>query len=77
MLKPVGLTLGPEGLFIRVAEMDKINLAESMVFLTKEPKEVLKIMGLDRRILNAGFKDNEQCQFFSTLLGSSQNYNSC
>lgn len=68
MVKPLGLTLDPEGLHIRVEEMEKTNLAGSMVLLTKEPRDVLKIAGLDKRILNEGFRENEERKFKSSTL---------
>jgi len=63
MLKPLGLTLDPEGLFIRVQEMDKVNISGSMVFLSREPKDVLKILGLGKRFPNRGFRTNEESKF--------------
>ena len=60
MIKPLGLNINPDGLHIRVKEMERTDMPGSMVFLTKEPKDVLKIFGLDRRILNAEFKKNEE-----------------
>ena len=60
MIKPLGLNINPDGLHIRVKEMERTDMPGSMVFLTKEPKDVLKIFGLDRRILNAEFKTNEE-----------------
>jgi hypothetical protein len=62
MIKPLGMNINPEGLQLRVEEMEKTDMPGSMVFLTKEPKDVLKIVGLDRRILNAEFKTNEECK---------------
>ncbi|KAF2178712.1 hypothetical protein K469DRAFT_598713 [Zopfia rhizophila CBS 207.26] len=58
MIKPLGLTLDLEGLYIRVEEMEKVKFGGSMVFLTREPKEVLMLVGLDERMLNAEFKED-------------------
>jgi hypothetical protein len=41
LIKPLGMTIDPEGLHIRVEEMDKTNLPGSMVFVSKEPRYVL------------------------------------
>jgi hypothetical protein len=60
MIKPLGMNINLEGLQLRVEEMEKTDMPGSMVFLTKEPKDVLKIIGLDRRILNTEFKTNEE-----------------
>ncbi|KAI8934626.1 hypothetical protein NX059_008319 [Plenodomus lindquistii] len=55
MLKPLGFTLDPEGLHIRMEEMEDTNFPGSMIWVSKDPKDVLKIIGLDRRLLDAGF----------------------
>lgn len=60
MVKPLGLTIDPHGLQIRVHGLEKVNLEKSMVLLSTEPKDVLQILGLNRRILNAGFKENRE-----------------
>lgn len=62
MIKPLGLTIDPEGLHVRVEGLDTVNFEKSCVPLTKEPKEVLKIVGVDRRLLDAGFRENEECK---------------
>jgi hypothetical protein len=60
MLKPVGLTLDQEGLHIRVEGLEKANWEKSFVFLTNTPKELLKIVGLDKRLIIGGFKENAE-----------------
>jgi hypothetical protein len=62
MIKPLGLTTNLDGLFLRVDGLDKVNAEKSMVFLTREPKDVLRVVGLDRRILSAGFRENDECE---------------
>jgi hypothetical protein len=59
MVKPLGLTIDPEGIHIRVEEMDETNFPDSMVWISKDAKDALRIVGLDRRVLNAGFKTKE------------------
>ena len=59
MAKPLGLTIDPEGLHIRVEEMEQMNFPGSMVWVSKEPYDVLRLLGLDRRIVNAGFQTKD------------------
>lgn len=63
MMKPLGLTLDQEGLYVRVEGLEKVNWEKSFVFLTNKPKEVLKIAGLDKRLLIGGFKENTDRKF--------------
>lgn len=58
--KPLGLTINPDGIHIRVEEMEETNFPGSMVFLSKEPKDVLAIMGLDWKFLWGGFESREE-----------------
>jgi hypothetical protein len=60
MIKPLGLTSDTHGLNIRVEGLEGADLEKSMVFLTKDPKAVLKIVGLDRRMKDGGFKTNDE-----------------
>jgi hypothetical protein len=55
MVKPLGLTIDPEGLHIRVEEIEETNFPGSMVWVSKDPRDMLRITGLDRRIIDAGF----------------------
>lgn len=59
MLKPLGLTSDINGLHIRVEGLEKVSFERSMVWLTKDPMTVLKIVGLDRRMKDGGFKTND------------------
>ncbi|KAI4910581.1 hypothetical protein J4E85_011398 [Alternaria conjuncta] len=60
MVKPLGLTMDPEGIHVRVEEMEETNFPGSMVWVSKDPKDALRIVGLDWRILNGGFKTKEE-----------------
>lgn len=60
MMKPLGLTIDPEGFHIRVEEVEETNFPGSMVWMSKDPRDVLKITGLDRRIVDAGFKTKNE-----------------
>jgi hypothetical protein len=67
MVKPLGLTIDPEGLHIRVEDVDKTNFSGSMVWISREPRDILGIMGLDRRILDAGFKTKDESECSATV----------
>ncbi|KAI4641441.1 uncharacterized protein J4E79_011648, partial [Alternaria viburni] len=60
MVKPLGLTMDPEGIHVRVEEMEETSFPGSMVWVSKDPKDALRIVGLDWRILNGGFKTKEE-----------------
>jgi hypothetical protein len=60
MVKPLGLTIDPEGLHVRVEEIEATNFPGSMVWVSKDPRDVLRITGLDRRILDAGFEMKDE-----------------
>jgi hypothetical protein len=62
MLKPLGLTIDPEGLHIRVQEIEETNFPGSMVWVSKNPRDVLRLAGLDRRIINAGFGTKDESE---------------
>ncbi|KAG9185781.1 hypothetical protein G6011_07112 [Alternaria panax] len=70
MAKPLGLTIDPEGIHIRVEEIEETNFPGSMVWISRDPKDALRVVGLDRRILNAGFKTKDEIyeHFASSLL---------
>jgi hypothetical protein len=60
LMKPLGLTINPDGMYIRVEEMEDTNFPGSMVFVSLEVKDVLRIIGLDWRILYGGFETREE-----------------
>ncbi|KAG9383357.1 hypothetical protein A1F94_005268 [Pyrenophora tritici-repentis] len=68
MIKPLGLTLDPEGLHIRVKEIEETNFPGSMISVSKNPKDVLRIIRLDLRILDDGFKS--QAELYEYLTSS-------
>lgn len=63
MVKPLGLTLDPEGLHVRVKEMESTDWAASMVWITKDPWTVCRILGLSRRAVDGGFKSAEESEY--------------
>ena len=60
MVKPLGLTIDPEGIHIRVKDLEETDHNESMVWISKDPKDILRIAGLDFRIVKAGFSTKEE-----------------
>ncbi|KAJ5063384.1 hypothetical protein J3E72DRAFT_186765 [Bipolaris maydis] len=60
MVKPLGLTIDPEGIHIRVEDLEEMDHNGSMVWISKDPKDILRITGLDFRIVNAGFITKEE-----------------
>ena len=62
LMKPLGLTISPAGLHVRVEEVEGTDFPGSLVFVTKEPGDVLKILGLDRRFLYGGFSSAEESE---------------
>jgi hypothetical protein len=62
IVKPLGLTIDPEGLHIRIEEIEETNLPGSMVWIGKDPRDVLRITGLGRSIIDAGFKTKDECE---------------
>tara|TARA_R110002003_G_scaffold41_9_gene2906 strand:- start:8072 stop:8704 length:633 start_codon:yes stop_codon:yes gene_type:complete len=65
MVKPLGLTIDPQGVHIRVEEIEQTNGPGSMVWISKDPRDVLKVVGLDRRILDAGFTTKNEGEKWS------------
>jgi hypothetical protein len=63
MVKPLGLTIDPEGLHVRVEDVEETNFPGSMVWVSKDPGDVLRITGLDRRILDAGFETKDESKW--------------
>ncbi|UPX16107.1 uncharacterized protein EKO05_0006530 [Ascochyta rabiei] len=60
MVKPLGLTLDPEGLHIRVQEMEDTDRPGSMVWVTRHSWTVCRILGLGRRVVDGGFESSEE-----------------
>ncbi|ORX96025.1 hypothetical protein BCR34DRAFT_498029 [Clohesyomyces aquaticus] len=60
MIKPLGLTIDNEGLYLRVQEMEEVNWEGSMVFLGDKPEDVLAVAGLDDRMVKGRFARNEE-----------------
>lgn len=69
MAKPLGLTIDPKGLHIRIEEMEHTNFPGSMIWISKEPRDVLRIVNLDRKLLDAGFTTKNQSKCWNLLVG--------
>ncbi|KAF2847794.1 hypothetical protein T440DRAFT_491768 [Plenodomus tracheiphilus IPT5] len=65
MVKPSGLTLDPNGFHIRVEEMEDSNFSCSMIWVSKDPRDVMRVVGLDRRLLDAGFNAKAEICLFN------------
>jgi len=60
MIKPLGLTLDPEGLHIRAEDMEATDWPGSRVFVTKDPWLVCRVLGLGRSVIDGGFESSEE-----------------
>lgn len=60
IVKPLGLTIDPEGIHVRMEDMDETNFPGSMIRISKYPRDVLRIMGMDRRILDAAVRTRDE-----------------
>lgn len=46
-IRPVGLTVTDGGLHVRIGEIEEVNRKRGMLFLTREPEQVLDFLGLE------------------------------
>ena len=46
-IRRFGLTANEKGLQVRIEEIEHLDRKKSMIFLTKDPREVLQLLGLD------------------------------
>jgi hypothetical protein len=74
IMKPLGLTIDPEGIHIRVEDIEETDHPGSMVWVSRDPNDVLRIAGLDFRIVNAGFHTKEESKFASEYVLFDINY---
>jgi hypothetical protein len=58
--RPIGLTMNDRGLFIRVPEVESSNRKASMLFLTRDPNEIMKFLGLNGEKYHGGFQTTEE-----------------
>ena len=60
LTKPLGLSILPSGLHIRVPDMEPVDWPGSQVFVTQRAEDVLKLLKLDDRFLHNGFATEEE-----------------
>ncbi|KAF1358864.1 hypothetical protein EJ07DRAFT_179014 [Lizonia empirigonia] len=60
MAKPLGLTLDPEGLHVRVQEIEDSDWMGSMVWVTRDAWVVCRVLGLGRRVVDGVFESSEE-----------------
>lgn len=66
MVKPLGLTIDPEGTHIRIEDIEETDHHGSMIWVSRDPKDVLRIAGLDDRIIDAKFNTKEESKSTNT-----------
>jgi hypothetical protein len=57
--RPLGLTCNDQGLHARVPEIEPYNKKKALLFLTRDPEEVMTFYGLDVAKYRAGFTDEK------------------
>ncbi|KAE9965664.1 hypothetical protein BLS_004881 [Venturia inaequalis] len=61
MNRSIGLTANDRGLHLRLQDIEVYNKKKSMVYLSKDPREVMEFLGLDKqRYFDQGFASNEE-----------------
>ena len=70
-IRPFGITANDAGLHLRIPEIEELNRKRGMLFLTREPDEVLDFLGLDADVYGRPFESVEAmyefvvgCRFF-------------
>ncbi|KAF2179779.1 hypothetical protein K469DRAFT_715875 [Zopfia rhizophila CBS 207.26] len=58
--RSLGLTFNDKGLYLRIEEIEPHNRKESMVFLTRDPKEAIAFLGLNVFKWENGFQTEEE-----------------
>ncbi|KAK2772605.1 hypothetical protein CKAH01_13901 [Colletotrichum kahawae] len=81
IIRPYGLTVDEESLWVRIVEMEKFDKKRARVLLTQDPYEILSFLGLaaDSHIWDSAFESLEDmyeyaatCRFFCSLPLSAQ-----
>ncbi|CAN9211251.1 unnamed protein product [Alternaria sp. RS040] len=57
--RPLGLTCNDRGLHVRIAEIEPYNKKKALLFLTRDPDEMIKFYGMDVAKYWDGFTDEE------------------
>jgi len=58
--RPIGITMNDKGMNIRVKELESTNRKEAMILLSKEPREVMRFLGLDAEKWKRGFTTQDE-----------------
>ena len=71
-IRPFGLTANDKGMHLRIREIEPLDKKKSLLFLTKEPQDVVRFLGLDLAQYEAAFDSIEalyqfvtSCRFFN------------
>ena len=59
-VRPFGLTANPEGLHVRIEEIECHDKKKSLLFLTREPYEIVEFLGLSRECCDKPFHSVEE-----------------
>ena len=65
-IRPFGLTVNDQGMYLRIPEIELYNRKGSMIFLTANPNEVLRFLGLDEERWWRQFKSKEEMFEYAT-----------
>lgn len=65
-IRPFGLTVNDQGMYLRIPEIESYDRKKSMIFLTADPSKVLKFLGLDEERWWSRFKSKEEMFQYAT-----------
>jgi len=65
-IRPFGLTVNNQGMYLRIPEIELYDRKRSMIFLTANPSEVLMFLGLDEDRWWRQFKSKEEMFKYAT-----------
>jgi hypothetical protein len=65
-IRPFGLTVNDKGMYLRIPEIDLYNRKKSMVFLTSNPREVLRFLCLDEERWFKQFESKQEMFQYAT-----------
>jgi hypothetical protein len=63
--KPFGLTVNDKGLFLRILEIEAFDKKKSLVYLTDDPTEILKFLGMDPTRWFKKFPSKSEMYFYA------------
>jgi hypothetical protein len=65
-IRPFGLTVNDQGMHLRIPEVELYDRKRSMVFLTADPSQVLRFLGLDEERWRRQFRSKEEMFEYAT-----------